>query len=698
MNYQKTYMNHIHSSSLLYQLSTMWKTQTLCDAIIRTGSVITKAHRVVLVAACPMLQSMENAAAGSHLEVRLAADIKQESINTFLQYLYEGFMTLNEENYKDIEKISRLLQVENAIKCCADFSKCINVSSANQYRYNYPDQLEFKHVRTTELQKVQERHPKRNTDRPISPGSKRPRFQGHRSPLSDSRTHDMSGMKESYTVNDPWDRVPRLGSHTPTSVHIPSQQPGVIDIVEDSIELLQTEPPSKRPGEDSREVRKVQSTVGVSVASQRDAPSDVQIVNVPGASDVPSQKPIPESSTFIPSSPSSSDSSSLKERPPHFSSQSYPPKTDLDKPTSNMDPSSNVDVASQRHRPPDILAGSQPAQPYPVSITASPRSVPQSFQQKPFAAGSAIQAETMSPGAAQRGPKPQTISRVESMEKASPMDRPPDTGSQTRDQNNRLSPDISIVKVENELGPEETGILDMYVADAGGGGMGTSHMQKEEDHSDYDVEEPPGDMHKDEMSNESGNMSMDQSGNWYMGNFRDGSTHSSESQSEVQNLKVNNTYWITDPARMPSMLGDTEVRSLAFGILDKSSANDLQILLAPRKVPLVSVDEGFYNDVVINPTCLNLLEVKARSAKNPAAFLLNKILEFVFTDDELKMSKGVKGLDEHRINAIREYLNSKYVEFGVRPLHPMKFTGIVQNKIGNLRHQALNKHKRSGTQ
>lgn len=69
------------------------------------------------------------------------------------------------------------------------------------------------------------------------------------------------------------------------------------------------------------------------------------------------------------------------------------------------------------------------------------------------------------------------------------------------------------------------------------------------------------------------------------------------------------------------------------------------------------MDEGFYNDVVINPTCLNLLEVKARSAKNPAAFLLNKILEFVFTDDELKMSKGVKGLDEHRINAIRGKLN-----------------------------------------
>nr|XP_034331434.1 uncharacterized protein LOC109620264 isoform X2 [Crassostrea gigas] len=524
MNYQKTYMNHIHSSSLLYQLASMWKSQTLCDAIIRTGSIITKAHRVVLVAACPMLQSMENAAAGSHLEVRLTADIKQESINTFLQYLYEGFMTLTEENYKDIEKISRLLQVDNAIKCCADFIKCINLPSGNQYRYNYPDQMEFKHVRTTELQKVQDRNQKRSTDRPISPGSKRPRFQRQPSPMSDSRTHDMSGMKESYTVNDPWDRVPRLGSHssTPSSVHVPSQQPGVIDIVEDSIELIQTEPPGKRPGEEERELRKVQSTVGVSVASQRDAPADVQIVSVPSASDVSSQKSASDSAPFIPSSPSSSDSSSLKERPPHYSNPIYPPKTEPEKSAKNQEQLSDVEVATQRPRPPELVAGSQSTHPYPISMTTSTRPLTQSLQQKPFAAGSAMQAESVSPGAVQRGPKPQTISRVENTEKAPPLDRPPrDMGSRVKDHNNRLSPDISIVKVENELGPEETGMLDMYVSDVGGGGSGQSHGQNDEDQSDYDVEEPPGDMHRDEMSNESGNMSMDQSGNWYMGNFRD---------------------------------------------------------------------------------------------------------------------------------------------------------------------------------
>ena len=38
----KVYMNHVHSSTLLSQLSTMWKSQTLCDAIIKTGPISTK--------------------------------------------------------------------------------------------------------------------------------------------------------------------------------------------------------------------------------------------------------------------------------------------------------------------------------------------------------------------------------------------------------------------------------------------------------------------------------------------------------------------------------------------------------------------------------------------------------------------------------------------------------------------------------
>ena len=76
-----------------------------------------------------MLKSMECASVGSHLEVRLASDIRQESVHIFLQYLYEGFMMLTEENYKEIEKIGRILQVDSVIKCCADFYESLHSNS-----------------------------------------------------------------------------------------------------------------------------------------------------------------------------------------------------------------------------------------------------------------------------------------------------------------------------------------------------------------------------------------------------------------------------------------------------------------------------------------------------------------------------------------------------------------------------------------
>lgn len=42
MSYQKFYTNPIQSSSLLCQLASMWKSDIMCDAVIKTGNVNTK--------------------------------------------------------------------------------------------------------------------------------------------------------------------------------------------------------------------------------------------------------------------------------------------------------------------------------------------------------------------------------------------------------------------------------------------------------------------------------------------------------------------------------------------------------------------------------------------------------------------------------------------------------------------------------
>ena len=383
----------------------------------------------MLVAACPMLQSMENATSGSHLEVRLASDIKQESINTFLQYLYEGFMMLTEDNSKDVEKIARLLQVDSVIRCCADFNKCLNVSAGQQYKYSSLDQAEFRHMRTTDMLQNKERAQKRYTDtgRPGSPGSKRQRIHRPSSPLSDissqgagHKVHDTDSMSEGYTsLNDPWDRVPKLGSGS-----LAASKPGVIDIREDSLELIQTEPPKDAGGGRSQEPRKVQSSVGISVASQHNTSADLRIVNVSESQSVPKSPSFQQSTsasarqiTVSPLMHHDSNSSSSVDSS-KFSSDRYPmlPSSRVESERSQPHPPqphpppanitdypqmSQPSASPGRHRAPESFPTSTPQrQPYPVSLTAVR---PSMSAQKPFAAGSATQAGMAQSGMVQSG-------------------------------------------------------------------------------------------------------------------------------------------------------------------------------------------------------------------------------------------------------------------------------------------------------
>ncbi|XP_022291500.2 uncharacterized protein LOC111102833 isoform X9 [Crassostrea virginica] len=529
----KVYMNHVHSSTLLSQLSTMWKSQTLCDAIIKTGPISTKAHRVVLVAACPMLQTMENATSGSHLEVRLASDISQESVNTFLQYLYEGYMILTDDNCGEVEKIARLLQVDSITKCCADFNKTVSKSAGAQFRYSFQDQTDFKHMRVSDLFRKQERSSKRANEmqRPISPGVKRQRMHTSSSP----KIHDTSSMAESYGAgSDPWDRVPRLGSGF--------QGPGVVDIREDGIELVQTEPPKKDSSGGVQEAAKVQTSVSLSVSSQHNHSSDLRVVNVvgepgppppdrpakssqaaPPSSGASSRDPITVSPLAFQDSPSSSSSSAdvnrsmaLHDKPP---SKKEPEKTpqqkvhipDYSDPqfTNEMMNSSSVSRSSED-------TGTPYRTPYPVAMTQIPRQP----QPKPFATGSASQSmpvfpETMSSPSTQ---KSQPVPR-ESIERPPSGGRGGDTGHEKSDD----QPDLSIVKIET-ANERDMSNLEMYMGgEESFGSHGHQPIRTEEDDPgpEYSMEEPPGDWQREDMSNEGSNLGgMDNSGNWYMSQMK----------------------------------------------------------------------------------------------------------------------------------------------------------------------------------
>lgn len=71
--------------------------------------------------------------------------------------------------------------------------------------------------------------------------------------------------------------------------------------------------------------------------------------------------------------------------------------------------------------------------------------------------------------------------------------------------------------------------------------------------------------------------------------------------------------------------------------------------------------DALFKDILVNPSKLRNAESAALMAKNPPAFLLNKILDLVFHPDELKFSNGVRGLNTHKMEAINGKLSFIFI-------------------------------------
>ena len=348
---------------------------------------------------------MDNAAIGSNLEVRLSPDINQRSVNMFLQFLYEGYMVLTEENAKDIEKIARLLQVDSIIKCCADFFKTLQektglpVYNEGQYKYTSYDMLEFRHMRVSSMQKsVSDNANKRQHVHETGiPGNKRPRMQRQGSPAGDYSDN----FRSSHGSSNSYDRDSQAehGSSHGATCH--RMQSGAVEIVEDGIELVQTEPTERDPvtGRLVSSRPPVQKSVSVSVSSQvQRNETGLQIINVASLSDYPtltsqSQSNISTSSSISgnqlnhtpdptgrPMSQYHQDTHSQM----HMSSQSLPsPRTEQQKQTLSGINYQQTSTGTQNNVPSSDLDMNNPIS-NSVSYYVS--------QTKPFAVGSATHA------------------------------------------------------------------------------------------------------------------------------------------------------------------------------------------------------------------------------------------------------------------------------------------------------------------
>ena len=75
----------------------------------------------------------------------------------------------------------------------------------------------------------------------------------------------------------------------------------------------------------------------------------------------------------------------------------------------------------------------------------------------------------------------------------------------------------------------------------------------------------------------------------------------------------------------------------------------------------MAVKNRLYDDVVVNSVKLQIAEMRALASKNAASSLLNKVVDLIFTEEELVSTKGVKSLDQHKISAIKGNYQPKHL-------------------------------------
>lgn len=246
--------------------------------------------------------------------------------------------------------------------------------------------------------------------RPTSPtGGKRPKM--HRPPtpqadFSSQRADDAISMTQSYMggIGSSGAGSVRSGTSSQSSR---SGSPSVVEIIEDSLELIQREKAGPGQPETSR---LTQQKTSISVASHVSNAKDTRVVSIADdggggktsdsstAHSIPSAREAPQSSpkiSFRDSQPSQniqhpSSSSYIPRMPPNqtsFSSQPPPPPLHQMSQAFSHGPSQEQSTGQSRPQPTETFSDKFPF------ITSTPqRSYPPAGAKAPFAAGSATQA------------------------------------------------------------------------------------------------------------------------------------------------------------------------------------------------------------------------------------------------------------------------------------------------------------------
>lgn len=125
-----------HPQLLLQGLADLRHGGTLCDVILRAGSVHVRAHRVVLAGCSPYFRAMfTSSLSEQHKDCIELHCIKPTALKQLIDFAYSGEIEVTQANVLDLLPAARLLQMSGVLEECCDFlegqlhvSNCVGVA------------------------------------------------------------------------------------------------------------------------------------------------------------------------------------------------------------------------------------------------------------------------------------------------------------------------------------------------------------------------------------------------------------------------------------------------------------------------------------------------------------------------------------------------------------------------------------------
>ncbi|XP_014774298.1 uncharacterized protein LOC106872006 isoform X2 [Octopus bimaculoides] len=108
-----------HQSSVMSNMSSLWKAGRLCDAYISNGTVSVMVHQIVFGAVCPkVLPVFYNAFHSDLPAVTFPSTVSEEALLAFCEYMYDGVLELDKNILSQLKIIAQCLDMQGFDQLC----------------------------------------------------------------------------------------------------------------------------------------------------------------------------------------------------------------------------------------------------------------------------------------------------------------------------------------------------------------------------------------------------------------------------------------------------------------------------------------------------------------------------------------------------------------------------------------------------